>query len=390
LLVLMAGANLCTPLFPIYARVYHLSPLMVTLLFATCGLSVIPALLVFGPLADAKGRREVLLVAILAAVVGNALFVAARGVAWLFAAQLMQGMALAALQAAAAPTLIEHDPSGRRRWASATASTLTVVGAALGPLSAGLLAQYAPWPTRLTYLVQFVLLAAILTAVVSCLPARADRAPWRPTRPGVPVEIRRPFALAGLSTLLAWGVAGLFMSLIPSFVSGVLDDHNLAAGGAVVALFLGSAGAVQPAGRRLPSLRAQIIGLLAMSGGLVLLLAADETRGAALLLAATMLGGLGQGLAFLGSLGDVTEAAPQNRRSDVVAAFYVVVYLGTAIPAIGVGVLARYGGLRAAVGVFAVAMLAGALAAVGALVTEERNRRRTFTGHAPVLARLPA
>ncbi len=52
-------------MFPAYAKVYGLSPLGVTLLFATYTLLVIPALLIFGPLSDVKGRRELLTGAII-------------------------------------------------------------------------------------------------------------------------------------------------------------------------------------------------------------------------------------------------------------------------------------------------------------------------------------
>jgi len=55
----------------------------------------------------------------------------------------------------------------------------------------------------------------------------------------VPSEIRRSFIVAGVSTFVAWSVAGLFLSLIPSFVVVVLGRHNLAVAASVLALMLG-------------------------------------------------------------------------------------------------------------------------------------------------------
>jgi MFS family permease len=78
-------------------------------------------------------------------------------------------MALGALQGPAASTLVERDPSGDWRWASAIASALTVGGAA-GPLLAGLLAQYAALPLRLVFLAEVALLAVALMAVTARLP----------------------------------------------------------------------------------------------------------------------------------------------------------------------------------------------------------------------------
>lgn len=68
-------------------------------------------MLAFGPLSDVKGRRELLIAAIVVAGVAAGLFVAAQGVVVLFVAQAVQAMALGALQGTAAPTLVEHDPS---------------------------------------------------------------------------------------------------------------------------------------------------------------------------------------------------------------------------------------------------------------------------------------
>jgi MFS family permease len=276
--VLLLGSNLPTPLFPVYAKVYGLSPLGVTLLFATYTVLVIPALFVFGPLSDVKGRRELLIGAIVVAAVAAGLFAAARGIALLFAAQAVQAMALGALQGTAAPTLIEQDPTERRRRASTIASALTVSGAAAGPLLAGLLAQYAVLPQRLGYLVEVGLLAIALVLVAAALPSRRDRQPWQPRRPSVPAEIRRPFAVAGASAFVAWAVTGLFLALIPSYVIVVLGDDNLAPGGGIVALMLGSSAIVQLAGQRLESLRAQTLGLIVMIVGVAVLIAADIGR----------------------------------------------------------------------------------------------------------------
>lgn len=135
LFALLIGSNLPTPLFPVYTMVYDLSSLVLSLLFATYTLLVIPALLVFGPLSDVKGRRELLIGAFVVAAVAAVLFAAAHSLAVLFVAQAVQAMVLGALPGTAAPTLIENDPTNQQRRASATASGMTVAGGnrAAGP-----------------------------------------------------------------------------------------------------------------------------------------------------------------------------------------------------------------------------------------------------------------
>lgn len=56
------------------------------------------------------------------------------------------------------------------------------------------------------------------------------------------------------------------------------------------------------------------------------------------------------------------------------ASFYVLIYVGTALPIIGVGVLANTLGLFTAVQIFAVSAIAMSLAGLVALTTELRHR----------------
>ncbi len=80
-----------------------------------------------------------------------------------------------------------------------------------------------------------------------------------------------------------------------------------------------------------------------------------------LLFAATLVVGLGQGLAFVGSLTLLNGIAPEQQRGDVTAVFYVVTHVDVALPAIGVGFGAQVVGLFVAVAVFAALVGAGAV-----------------------------
>ncbi len=377
LFVLLLGSNLPTPLFPVYAKEYGLSPLGVSLVFATYALMVIPALILFGSLSDAKGRRETLVPAILLAAGAAALFAAAQSTRWLLAAQVVQAIALGALQGSAAPTLIENDPSGETRRASAIASATTVAGTAAGPLLAGALAQWGPLPERLPYLFEFGLLAVALVAVVVKLPARRDRDPWHPRLPAVPAEIRRAFAVAATSAFASWAVIGLFLSLIPSFMEDSLGVSNLASIGAVVTLMLGCATLVQLVAFRFASLAAQRAGFILMIAGLALLGWAAHSERLSFLLGATVVAGVGEGLSFMGSLGDIGEIAPEDRKANTVAAYYIAVYLGTALPVVGVGILATQYALLSAVQVFTCIIGVLCVAGLALLTAEARARSST-------------
>jgi MFS family permease len=373
IVALLLGSNLPNPLFPLYATEFGLSPLDITLVFATYTLLVIPALVLFAPLSDSRGRRTVLVAAIVVAAVAAALFAAANGAAWLYAAQAVQALALGALQGTAAPALVETDPSDNVRRAAAIASAATLGGAAIGPVLAGLLAEYGPLSPRLPYLIEIGLLAIALVAVLARLPDAGVRERWRPRKPEIPRSIRRDFALAGVSAFVGWSVTGLFLALIPSFVTTEVGS-GLATAGGVVALMLGCSTVTAVVANRLPSLRVQTAGLITMAVAVAVLLAATDTEALGILLVATVLAGVGQGLSFMGSLADVNEIAPADRKANVVATYYVVVYLATALPVVGVGALAEPLGLDEAITVFALVVLAICVIGVAALLREQRRR----------------
>jgi MFS family permease len=364
----------------LYAAVYRLSPLAITLLFATYTLLVIPAVLLFGPLSDVKGRREVLVVAIVVAALAIGLFALARNVATLFVAQGVQAMAMGALQGSAAPTLTDYDPSNRPRRAAMVASAATLGGAAAGPVLGGVLAQYAAFPLRLSFLVELGVLGIAAVAVLRCIPSRSHREPWRPRRPSVPADIRRRFVIAGISGFVAWAVAGLFLSLVPSFVIHVLHVNNLAIAGAVMAIMLAVSTVTQLLAHRSQPLRIEIAGLCAMAVGVSVLLVAVIEGSLAVLIVASVFAGIGQGLCFMGSLGDVSEVAPPERKGDLVATYYVVIYLATALPAVGVGVMADLFNLSDAFLTFA--SVIGAICVIGlwALMAEIRTAPTRLVG----------
>jgi hypothetical protein len=190
-------------------------------------------------------------------------------------------------------------------------------------------------------------------------------AAWRMQRPDVPPEIRADFARFALTAAAAWAVAGLYLSVVPSYTGSLLDTSNLALEGAITAVMLLASCAAQVVvrGSGRPE-RDQSAGLALVVVGLVALVAAFPAHSLALVLAAALLGGVGHGMAFLGAQQDLNAIAPPERRGEVTAAFFVCIYLGVAVSAIGVGLVATLASLETAVAVFAVVTGAAAVAAI--------------------------
>ena len=180
----------------------------------------------------------------------------------------------------------------------------------------------------------------------------------------MPREIRGAFIRVGLTSAAVWAVAGLFLAVMPSYAGKlVLHSQNLALLALVAALVLITSCAAQLVTRRgAPPARAQAAGLVLLAAGLLALVLAAPAQGAALLITGTVMAGGGHGVAVLAAQDDLTRIAPDGQRAEVSAAFYVCVYLGVAVPVIGVGVLTT---LFTAVATFA-AVTGGCALAVAA------------------------
>ena len=351
--IVLASSNLLTPLYAIYQRVFHFSPLTLTLVFATFVVTLIPAILLFGPLADAIGRRPLLLAALLSMAVASLLFAIAPATSWLFIGRAFQGLGVGVLSGAGSAALIEL--SGDPKRAALVTSACLMGGSAAGVLMTGILAQYAPAPLVLSFLISLGLLVLAMIgigSIVEPLPG-AERRRWRPHLPQLP-PARWPFLLATAVYVFAVGVNALFLTLIPSFVRALLHINNLALAVVPVALFLGLGALAEILLRKQPARRSAVLGLLLLVCGLLALLFTVPTHSLPLLLMAAVFGGIGQGLAFLGSLALVDALVPRDRRGSILATYYALVYVSFGATAIGVGWLATYLDLNRAVQVFAV------------------------------------
>ncbi|QLH19365.1 MFS transporter [Streptomyces sp. Rer75] len=352
LLFLLTGTNLPTPLYRGYQQDFGFSPLVVTLIFAVYVATLIPSLLIAGPLSDSIGRRKVLLPAVVLAALGSLAFALADNIMWLFGARLLQGLAVGAASGALTAALSELEPHGDRRRAALVSTVASVGGLGAGPLIAGLLAQYAPSPRVLPFVVEILLLVPAAIAMAT-LPKTHTTTKWRPRRPSIPSSMRGVFVSSGTASFLAFTVIGLFLSLVPTYVTKLSGSSNLALAGGAVTLMLACSVLAQIRASGKESLGIQIAGLAMLAAGLVLLAVAGDISSLPLLLVATVIGGLGQGLAFLGGITEINHAAPKDRHADVLSSFYVVIYLGVGVPVIGVGFLATATGLLQAVQLFA-------------------------------------
>ncbi|MDQ0988482.1 MFS family permease [Streptomyces sp. V2I9] len=281
---------------------------------------------------------------------------------------------------------MELAPPERAARAGLAATAANMGGLGCGPLLAGLLAEYAPWPLRLPFVVHLALiaLAAVLTWFLpeTVASARLRGLRLRPRGLAVPSAMRGVFVTSALAGFAGFSLLGLFTAVAPAFVAETLDVHNLGLTGLVVfTVFLAST-AGQALMGRVGERRALPGGCFVLAGGLVLVGASLLCASLPLLVAGALCGGLGQGLAFRGAVTAISAAAPAEHRAATVSAFFVIAYLGISLPVVGVGALTLAIGLRDAGLTFSACVLALALG-VGVYVARRPPAPRRRTRRAP-------
>jgi MFS family permease len=367
LAIMFFGATLPTPLYPLYRLAFGFGGITLTLIYAVYVLGNLMALLFFGRLSDQIGRRPATLPAIGVALVSTLSFLLADGTVWLFAARIVSGFATGLAAAAATTWLAELHPQGDKAVAASIASAANFAGLAAAPLLAGALAQFAPRPLRLPYVIYLLMLIGIGLAIFGppeTVKSRTRRLADLSLQPrlGVPKEIRLAFLSPAVTAFATFALIGFYAALIPSLLNENLQQRSpLVAGAVVFALFV-IATATAATTSKLQSRFAMLSGLALLPPSLMLLVAAELLRSMPLLLLATMLGGIAAALGYRGSLEVVNRIAPSDKRSEVVSSYLIAVYLGNSLPIIGIGLLSDMVSSLAAHIAFAVGI--GLLAAV--------------------------
>jgi MFS family permease len=382
-LVNMGFSAVPTPLYVLYQQRDHFSNLMITVVYAVYAVGVIGSLFLAGHLSDWTGRRHIFVPALVASVASAVIFIFEPSLAGLIVARIVSGISVGLTTATATSYLAELHATARPRATArraevvATASNLGGIG--FGPLAAGLLAQFAPAPLRLPFIV-FAAALVVLAVAVALSPEtvrRPDPRPsYRPQRIAVPARSRGTFFAATFAAVAAFAVYGVFNSLAPSFLAGALHQSSHAVAGAVAfAAFAGGAVA-QIVQARVPSrvlLRRSVPTIVA---GLGLLAGAMWASDLAMFVAGGVIAGAGAGMVFKGSLAVAASVAPEGSRAEVLSGFFLGAYVGLSIPVVGLGIATTYVPARYVMLVFVVLATVAIAASVRVLTGSRRQRDR--------------
>lgn len=369
--VTMAFSAVPAPLYVLYQARDHFSTFMITVIFAAYAAGVVASLFLAGHLSDWVGRRRMLLIALVINVASGVLFLVWPATTGLIVARVISGVSIGMLTATATAYLSELHATARpdagRTRSEIVATAANLGGIGLGPLLAGLLAQYAGHALVLPYLVAEALMVAgalaLAVAPETATVLRGDQRPaYRPQRVSVPDADRPLFFAVAVAGGAVFALFGLFTSVTPSLLADLLHNDSHAVAGAVAFAVFGAAALAQIVFGR-ASRRYQVgIGLAAVLAGLALVTASVWVPSFWLLLVGGIVAGGGAGAAFRGLVATVISITPAEVRGEGLAGLFLGSYVGLAVPVVGVGVATLWVSMQVAVLGLAVVLAAVLLA----------------------------
>lgn len=325
-------ANHFVALMPVISDREHLSTATLDGIFGIYALGLLPGLLIGGRTSDALGRRPVALAGAAADVAGTVVMLLSQHTDALLVGRLVVGLGVGlAVSSGTAWASDLRGPAG-----AATAGAVLTAGFAIGPFAGGGFAWAGQSGVRVSFAVAVAIVVLASVAVTVAAGPGADvagPAPAPDTGPAAP-------AAQGVARALSWAIPlapWVYASATLGFVTIPARIHTalaapIAAGTATL-IVNGVSGVVQVLARtRRWGPQTGTAGAALAAVGYAVAAIAPPTLTPVVGLPLLLILGCASGLCLREGLIDLEAAAPQHLRGALTGVFYVVTYIGFALP----------------------------------------------------------
>jgi hypothetical protein len=336
-LVVMAFATLPSPLYGLYRERDGLSAFTITIVYAIWAAGTIVALVAVPFIAERIGRRGVMFAAVATMMVAAAELVLWKALPGLLLGRLLTGFAVGMAAGTAIAYLIElrlrANPTASPAVPRTIGTSVNVGALGIGPLVAGILAEWVSHPLTVPYLVWIALGAVAFVGLVAVPETRAPAASRSPFSVRLPVP-------AGAATLAAFAANGLFAGLSGLILATTFHRTSHALAGATLFIVFTAGVLSQLLTANVRASRVFALGTVSMLVGLVLLVTAVRlsTPSLALFLVSGGLIGAGAGAVFKGTTGLVLDGTAPENRVAMTAELLIALFIGLSVPVIGAGI----------------------------------------------------
>lgn len=332
------STNIASGVYPLYKSLNILNALQITEVFAAYIFGLIPTLLISSWLYSKYGLRIVMLTALTCSIIGTLIIGLGNEFSYFLCGRIFQGVAVGLSTSNLAAAIVRLEPNGNHHRAALATGLAMTNGGGLAPIIGALIAQYFAHPTLTPYLIIVLLLCMMLPLTFS-MPHVRNSNP-KINLPRVPHSHKDVFKRSATAAFLAWTVPAIFLSVVPVVVASHLPNSNLIYPAIAAGAVLIVSGITQALGMRLKPERALQYGYYTLVIAASLLIYGEFSSAFSMILASSVLGGVGHGLTFLGATRLLNATISKlEARTEILAAYNIAIYLGVGIPVFCVGVL---------------------------------------------------
>lgn len=358
MIVGVMSTALISPLYGLYKEAWHLLPSEVSWLYVIYMAGALCSLLFLGQLTERFGFKPMMVSSLVLVLIGTFTSMIAWNLRSLLLGRFIVGVASSTMTISATIGLSTLAPPGQLKRATMLSGFLLAFGFGLGPLVGGLMGQLAPHPLFTTYLPTVLLGTVAIWGLLRLkVAARHGSAPprpfhWRDLLPKLTRPARADTLAFGLTTSLpffAFGVFGLYASMAPLFLDKLVPWHGPIVSGVAIAVILIVSAFIQIAAAKLHIHHCGSTGLilLVLSNGLLMI---NLWVGSPVLFGlGVLLTSAGHGMSMLAGMGMINRLSSPTNRSGLLSTYWVVGYLGSMVPMMGMGWIADHWGITTSV-----------------------------------------
>ncbi|MGO1536773.1 MAG: MFS transporter [Yaniella sp.] len=342
------GGNHFTPLLPLYGEHANLMPWQTNFLLGTYVMGLVPGLMIAAALSDVYGRKPLTLAGLVSSALGNLMILLGpTSIAMLYSGRFFAGLAVGIGMSVGTSWIKElssrdWDPKATTGAGARRPSLTMTLGFGVGAAVTGALAQWAPAPTSIPFIVTIAMLLLTVVPTTMAPETVGGSSRQRPPQDSWVSQLRTPSAktpdfLIKVATAAPWvfGAGGIAYGLMPLVLADATGNFTTLYATMLSVVTLGVGAFVQPFAQRIDRKlngRALPLGLAVVAIGIALAALAAYQSGPITGVIAAITLGIGYGTVLVTGLYRVQMIAPPQDLAGLTGIFYALTYVGFLFP----------------------------------------------------------
>lgn len=335
LLILFAASAAPIPLYEHFAQNLNLTKGDLAMTSVMYFAGTIIALVFFARISNYIGRKKAIYLILVIGIVGCLAFIFANSEILIMFGRFMQGVASGLASSTVMAFILDNEPKKFPNLGVAIASSSPNLGLIIGAILTGLFANFFASDILFIFELLIVILCICLIMILfSKETITAKPGLIQSFRPQItlPHKIKPLLLPAACTSFASWSFGGFYQSYSATIATQIFHLNDTFIASLVFISFIGPIALGAMLAKNCDGFKAQLYGMSFYLLSFFALYLSLFRQNLGLYLVINIIAGFFSGLMFAGSLKTILSIITLNERADVLAAIYIISYVGAAIP----------------------------------------------------------